>query len=211
MTELKLYTHPASANSHRVKLMLSLLGVEHGEVTVDLLKGEQFSPAFAALNPWGRLPVLKSGEAVLNESYAILIFAVREFAPDAGEQWWPHDHIEQAHVARWMFFTANELHNGIGLARNEFGYGIPSAGPYALERGLKSLALLDAHLAGRQWFELDRPTLADVSIYPFVAVAPEAGIDLSPFANVAEWIERFAAVPGFISMPRLLPNKAPRA
>ena len=79
MTDLKLYSHPVSANSHRVKLMLSLLGVEHDEVTVDLLKGEHFSPAFAALNPWGRLPVLKFGEAVFNESYAILIFAVREF------------------------------------------------------------------------------------------------------------------------------------
>lgn len=211
MTDITLYTHPVSANSHRVKLLLSLLGVPHTAVTIDLLKGEHHSPEFAELNPWRVLPVLKDGELVFNESYSILIYVARQYGVEAGEQWWPHGWIKQTRVARWMFFTANELHNGIGLARNEFGFGVPSGGAYALGRALKALALLDAHLADREWFELDRPTLADVSIYPFVAVAPEAGIDLAPYENLRAWVARVSALPGFDPMPRLLPDKVLQA
>lgn len=210
MTDITLYTHPVSANSHRVKLLLSLLDVPHGEVTIDLLKGEQYSPGFAEVNGWRRLPVLKDRDLVFNESYAILIYVARQYGEESGEQWWPHGQIKQARVARWMFFTADELHNGIGLARNEFGFGIPSSGAYAMERAMKALALLDAHLADREWFELERPTLADVSIYPFIAVAPEAGIDLSAYSNLANWLARVSALPSFVPMPRLLPDKAPR-
>lgn len=210
MSYLTLYTHPVSANAHRVKLLLALLGVDHDEVTIDLLKGEHRGPAFAAMNPWAQIPVLKDGKLILNESYAILLYVAGRYGADGGEQWWPIHPVDQARVARWLFFTANMLHNGIGLARNEFGFGIPSGGQFAFQRGTIALELIDAHLADRAWFELDRPTLADISVYPFVAVAPEAGFDLARYRHVADWIARVSDLPNFVGMPRTLPDKAPQ-
>ena len=211
MKDLTLYTHPVSANSHRVKLLLSLLGVDHSETSIDLFKNEQRTAEFAAVSPWAQIPVLRDGDLVLNESYAILLYLAGEYGTDGGAQWWPETPGDQARVARWMFFTANMLHNGIGLARNEYGFGIPSGGQLAFQRGTKALHLLEAHLANRKWFELDRPTLADVSVYPFIAVAPEAGFDLSPYEHLSDWVARFSEQPGFIKMPRVLPDKAPQA
>ncbi len=210
MPDITLYTHPVSANSHRVKLLLSLLGLPHAEQIVDVLKGAQRSPEFTALNPLQQLPVLTDGDVVLNESYAILLYLAGRYGDEDADRWWPMAPVDQALVARWMFFTANNLHNGIGLARNEFGFGIPSAGDYALGRGERALGALDRHLAGRDWVELGRPTLADVAVYPFIAVAPEAGFDLTPHRHLTQWVDRLASLPGFVAMPRLLPNRAPR-
>ena len=53
---LTLYSHPFSGHSHRVWLMLSVLGLDYRTVDVDLSKREQKSPAYMRLNPWGEVP-----------------------------------------------------------------------------------------------------------------------------------------------------------
>ena len=48
-----------------------------------------------------------------------------------------------------------------------------------------------------------RPTVADISVFPYVALAPMGDIDLEPYPQVLAWIDRIKALPGFISMPGL--------
>ncbi|WP_425288471.1 glutathione S-transferase C-terminal domain-containing protein [Sphingomonas gellani] len=78
---------------------------------------------------------------------------------------------------------------------------MPSAGDYAAPRGERALAYLDAHLSARPFLELGRPTLADVSVFPFVAVAPGAGLPILEYEHIQTWLGRLAALPGFIAMP----------
>jgi glutathione S-transferase len=208
MSDIVLHGFPVSSNTHRVRLMLSLLGVPFEERMVNLVTGEHLKPEFTTLNPQQKVPALIHDGRVLTESYAILLYLAQTFGGDQASAWWPSDPAQQAEVASWMFFTANELHNGIGLARNERAFRIPSAGDYAAERGRKSLAWIEAHLADREWLELGRPTLADVSVYPFVAVAPEAGLPLDGYPAIQRWVARLGALPGFLPMPML---KAPAA
>ena len=203
MSDIVLHGFPVSSNTHRVRLLLSLLGVPFEERMVDLAKGEHLGAAFAALNPRRSVPALEVEGQVLNESYAIMLYLVQRFGGADGARWWPSDPIEQARVASWMFYTANELHNGIGLARNERAFRIPSAGDYAAGRADRSLAHLEEHLAAREFLELGRPTLADISAYPFVAVAPEAGLPLDGHPALLRWIDRLSALPGFRPMPML--------
>jgi glutathione S-transferase len=59
---------------------------------------------------------------------------------------------------------------------------------------------LDQHLAERTWLELGHPTIADVAVFPYVALAGDGQIDLSPYANVLSWIERVKKLPGFVGM-----------
>lgn len=203
MNNLVLHGFPVSSNTHRVRLLLSLLDLPFEERVVHLAKGEQYDPEFTSLNPRQSVPVLETEGELLNESYAIMIYLVQQHGGSDGERWWPAEAVNRARVASWMFYTANELHNGIGLTRNERAFGIPSGAEYAALRAAKSLTYLEAHLASRTFLELERPTLADVSIYPFVAVAPEAGLSLKEHPALQRWIGRLEGLPGFLPMPML--------
>ena len=59
---------------------------------------------------------------------------------------------------------------------------------------------LDRHLSDRQWLEFDRPTIADIAVFPYVFLAPDGQIDLSSYSHVLAWIYRVKQLPGFIAM-----------
>jgi Glutathione S-transferase, N-terminal domain len=56
-----LYNVPLSLNCYKVRLLLSLLGVDYRRVPIDLLKGEHKTTSFLELNPFGEVPVLTEG------------------------------------------------------------------------------------------------------------------------------------------------------
>ncbi|HEX8387755.1 MAG TPA: glutathione S-transferase N-terminal domain-containing protein [Sphingomonas sp.] len=58
---MRLYTHPLSANAHKVKLLLGFLGLPHDELVIDIPAGEQREPAFLAVSALGQIPVLEDG------------------------------------------------------------------------------------------------------------------------------------------------------
>ena len=91
---------------------------------------------------------------------------------------------------------------GVFTARAKVAFGIPANGlpadfpgdvlAEAHIRGEKSLAILDEHLDGREWLTLGRPTIADIAVFPYIALAPMGDIALTPYANVQAWIARHA-------------------
>jgi glutathione S-transferase len=203
-----LYGHPVSSNTHRVRLLLSMLGVAFEERMVDLLAGAHLQPAFALLNPRRSVPVFDDGGTVLVESYAILIYLTRNYGGAQAATLWPDDPSRQADVASWMFYTANELHNGIGLARNERCFARPSGGEFTAARAARTLELIESHLQTHGWLAGAGATLADISAYPFIAVAGEAGLDLDAKPAIGAWLARLHELPGFIAMPLLKDMRA---
>lgn len=71
---LKLYSAWRSSASYRVRIALSLKGVQYEYVPVNLVRdgGEQNQPAYRALNPQGRVPLLVDGDFRVAQSLAIL-------------------------------------------------------------------------------------------------------------------------------------------
>ncbi|MBL4842821.1 MAG: glutathione S-transferase family protein, partial [Thalassospira sp.] len=57
---------------------------------------------------------------------------------------------------------------------------------------------IEAALSGKDWLELDRPTIADVALYSYIANAPEGNVDLAPYGNVRAWLKRVEALSGFV-------------
>jgi glutathione S-transferase len=55
-------------------------------------------------------------------------------------------------------------------------------------------------LSDRQWLEFDRPTIADIAVFPYIALARDGKIDLNCYSNVLTWIDRVRNLPGFITM-----------
>ena len=60
---------------------------------------------------------------------------------------------------------------------------------------------MQEQLSNHDWIALDIPTIADVALYPYIALAHEGKVDLSRFPSVVAWLTRFKALPGYVSMP----------
>lgn len=103
---MKLYEYPQS-RSTRVRWLLAELGLEYDSVTVDLMKGEQFSSDFLAVNPYGKVPVLVDDDVVITESAAICTWLAEKY-PEAGLIP-PEGTIERGHYYQWTFFCMSEL------------------------------------------------------------------------------------------------------
>jgi glutathione S-transferase len=97
--------------------------------------------------------------------------------------------------------AANEIARGPNDARlhDKFGYSLDVE--QARTKAIKIFRMIDTHLSTRQWLELERPTIADIACFPYIALAHEGGVSTSPHHNINAWIERIKTLPGFISMP----------
>ncbi|MHC5719762.1 MAG: glutathione binding-like protein, partial [Nostoc sp.] len=62
------------------------------------------------------------------------------------------------------------------------------------------LTQLNQHLRDRQWLEFERITIADIAVFPYVALAPDGKIALDSYPHILAWIERVKTLPGFIGM-----------
>ncbi|MBE9229070.1 glutathione S-transferase [Phormidium sp. LEGE 05292] len=195
---IKLYGHEMSGNSYKVRLFLELLNLEYEWVKVDLMKGEHKSPEYLALNPFGQVPLLVDSNTKLADAQAILVYLARQYG---GEQWLPLDALSLAQVVRWLSTTAGEVRQGPENARLYHLFGATSINiDRAHQKTELILTQLDKHLSTRTWLEFERPTIADIAVFPYIALAPDGKIDLAPYPNVLAWIERIKQLPGYIPM-----------
>ena len=193
---MKLYYHPISGHSHRARLFLSLLGVAHELVEVDLLTGAQKRPEFLALNPFGQVPVLEDDGVIIADSTAILIYLAKKYG-DKG--WLPEDAVQAAQVQRWLSVASGEVAFGPAAARLVTLFGAKFNPDEVISRAHTLLGRVEAHLDGRDWLVGNRATVADVALYSYVARAPEGNIDLTAYPRVKAFLKRVEELPGFVT------------
>jgi glutathione S-transferase len=196
---MKLYHHPLSGHAHRARLFLSLLGVTHEAIEVDLKAGAHKRPEFLALNPFGQIPVLDDGGTIIPDSNAILVYVARKLGRT---DWLPDDAAGEAAVQRWLSVAAGDLAFGPAAARLVTVFGATFRPEEVIGRAHTLLGRLEAHLAGRDWLVAERPTIADVALYSYLAGAPEGNVDLSGYAHVTAYLRRIEALPGFLPFAR---------
>ncbi len=195
---IKLYGHELSGNSYKVQLFLSVLGIEHEYVRVDLMKGEHKQPEFLAINPFGQVPTLIDDNVVIQDAQAILTYLARRYG---NEDWLPLDAESLSRIVRWLSTTAGEVRQGVENARLYYLFGAKSINiERATEKSQQILSLLNQHLDGRKWLEFERPTIADIAVFPYVALAPDGKISLDNYPHVLAWIKRVKTLPNFVGM-----------
>ncbi|MEZ5670493.1 MAG: glutathione S-transferase [Alphaproteobacteria bacterium] len=196
---IRLHDFPLSGHSHRARLFLSLLGLAHEIVPVDMASGAHKAAPFLALNPFGQVPVLQDGEVTLADSNAILVYlALRH---DPARRWYPAEPAAAAAVQRWLSVAAGQLAGGPAAARlaTVFGAKLDTERAKAIAANL--FDVLERHLAGRDWLVGSAATIADVALYSYTAHAPEGGVALTPYPAIRAWLGRIEALPGFVAMP----------
>lgn len=190
-----LYYHPFSGHSHRVRLFLSLVNQPVELVEVDILRGQNKTSEFLTINSFGQVPVLKDGDLVIADSNAILIYLAKKLGR---ADWLPEDPVGAASVQRWLSVAAGEVAYGMAAARRIRLFGAKSVPEEAISRSYALLNVLDAELEKRDWVAADRPTIADLALYGYVARSPEGGIDLTEYPFVQSWLCRVESLPDFV-------------
>jgi len=194
---ITIYSFPLSGHAHRVELFASISGIAHDIINVKLADGEHKQAEFLALNPAGQVPVIKDGTTVVSDSNAILVYLARKYAPS----YIPQDPAEEAEVQKFLSLAAGEIAFGPAAARLINVFKAPLDADFAKATAGKVLTKLDNHLLDRNFLVGDKPSIADVAIYSYVAHAPEGDISLTPYPNLTNWIKNVESLPGFKAMP----------
>jgi glutathione S-transferase len=151
------------------------------------------------LNPFGLVPVIEDNGVVIADSCAILVYLATKYDPDG--RWLPRDAEGAAQVQRWLSIAQGPVFNGPCCARLVTVFGMDFDHSRAKATAERLFATLNGVLAGRTFLVNERPTIADVALYSYIAHAPEGGVDLAPHNNIIAWLRRIEALPGFSPMP----------
>jgi GST-like protein len=190
---LQLYSLP-TPNGVKVAIALEETGLPYEPHLVRFDTNDQLSPEFLSLNPNNKIPAIidpdgPGGQPLpLFESGAILVY----IAGKTGRLM-PSDDAGRYQVLQWLMFQMG----GIGPMFGQVGFFHKFAGKdyedkrprdrYVAE-SRRLLAVLDKHLAGREWIVGDEYTIADIASFPWInnLVTFYGAADLVGFDDFAE-------------------------
>lgn len=109
-TNPELYHHGSSVCAAKVRLALAEKGVEWNGRYVDILAGEQFDPAYLAINPRGAVPAIVHDGAIITESTVICEYIDESFA---GPPLKPATPLGQAQMRMWTKLVDEEVHPAV--------------------------------------------------------------------------------------------------
>ena len=192
-----LYDSGVSGNCYKVRLLLTMQGIDFERREVDVVDRSGRLELLGALNPALRVPtlVLDDGEP-LAESNAILCY-LAERTPLL-----PEDPLERARVLQWLFFEQYSHEPYIAVVR--FWVCFASDPPPEAEiesrrqGGYAALEAMERHLSERSFLVAERFTIADIALYAYTHVAHEAGFEMGRYEAIAGWLARVRAQPGHI-------------
>ena len=208
----QLWCFGESGNSYKVALMLTLTGTPWQPVYVDFFNGEARSEAFRQLNPMGEVPLLRLGERLLTQSGVMLtqLAQVTGRMGGAGPE-------EAEEILRWLFWDNHKFSGQIGTTRFLMNFLRSDKRPQEVIRfqqaRLKAAyAVLDGHLAAREWVVGSEVSIADLSLCSYLYYPEPFGFSREDWPNIAAWLDRIAALPGWRHPYDLMPgNPSDRA
>ena len=197
---LELYDYLDSGNGYKIRLLLAQLTLPYRRRELDIMRGETRTAQFLAINPNGRIPVLRLGNGrYLTESDAILWYLAD------GTAYLPTERYARAQVLQWMFFEQYSHEPYVATPRyimRHFAADDPRRAelPPRLARGREALAVMETHLRACDYFVDARYTIADIALYAYTHVAEDGGLELVPFPRVRAWLDRVAAQPRHVGL-----------
>jgi glutathione S-transferase len=208
----ELFWISGSPYAWRAQLALEYKGIPYVSRRMDSARGENRSPAFLALNPRGKVPVLKTGDAALFESVAIIAFLDRAHpdVPLFGRTMSEHGLVWQR-LGEFENYTRDVFDVGIvrpllrGHARDD-----PEAMRQSATRVYDAIAWMEEALSAAPYLAGDEITAADIVALPNMQMlrrassrpeAIEMGLGLDNLAArlpaIGAWLARLEAMRGY--------------
>ena len=193
-------------NGVKVSIMLEELGLDYEVHKVDFAANDQKSPEFLSLNPNGKIPAIldphgPGGQPLaLFESGAILLYLAEKTG-----RFLPVDPARRWAAIQWMMFQMG----GVGPMFGQLGFFVKFAGKdfedkrprdRYVEEAKRLFGVMDAVLAGKDWFLGEEYTIADIAtlgwvnaLVGFYGAGDLVGFD--GYANLKVWLVRGLARP----------------
>jgi glutathione S-transferase len=200
---IELYVFPPSPRAFKVMAVANHLGLDCVQHMVDLGKGEQRAPDYAALNPNMRMPTLRDGDFVIWESNAIIQYLASR-KPESGLL--PREEKARLDVTRWQFWDLAHWDPACAVFVWEYLVkpallGIKEPDEAALAKGTESFhrvaKVLDGQLTGRKFVTGDTLTLADFSLGAGLIYTDAAHLPLEPYGEIKRWYATLSALPSW--------------
>ena len=203
---MNLYNYFRSSASFRVRIALNLKGLPYEYAVVHLTRdgGQQFDPAFRAINPDALIPVLDDDGRTLTQSLAIMEY-LEETHPDPPLL--PATPLDRAYVRSIALAIACEIHplNNLRVLRylvRDLKVSDEQKNAWYrhwVEQGLASIeARLVAERKSGRYALGDAVTLADVVIVPQIFNAKRFDCRLDHVPTVVGIFDRCMELPAFI-------------
>ncbi|WP_126978901.1 glutathione S-transferase family protein [Frigidibacter oleivorans] len=184
---LTVYGRHNSSNSAKVFWLLDELGERYELVPTGTGFGATDTAAFLAMNPFGKVPVVRDGDTIVWESNAVL----RYLAGRAPNALWPEDAAGRSGGDRWMDWSAISLTPPLTRLRKAraAGKAETEADLAAVIRGVQ---VLDHALAGQPYLAGETLSVADIALSPSVCRwfrLPESAMPLPALAAYRDRLE----------------------
>jgi glutathione S-transferase len=195
---MRLYHFPLSTNGRRVTLTARHLGLPLDIVPINLMNPDD-RRRMTELNLNNKAPILEDGGFLLWESCAIMQYLAEQVP---GQTLYPQDAKARADVNRWLFWSVQHFAPAIGVISWENVWkkfaGRGDTDPVELARGHMELgrfgAVLDAHLAGRDWVCGSGVTLADFALAAPLSYIEKCQLPVTHFPNMMRWLANVQAL-----------------
>jgi GST-like protein len=190
---IDLYTF-ATPNGRKASIMLEEVELPYQTHIIDIRNNDQFTPEFIAINPNSKIPAIHDREAGITvfESGAILLY----LAEKTGKLL-PSATPAKFNVIQWLMFQMGGVGPMFGQL-NHFRRFAPEQIPYAINRyeteTLRLYSVLDQQLSHQEFVAGDY-SIADIAIYPWVAIYGFQGLTLDNHPHLKDWCNRLASRP----------------
>jgi len=197
---ISIYGDSRSGNCYKLRLLCAEMGIGYDWHEVDILAGDTHTPGFLAMNPNGKIPLLRLPDGrYLAESNAILCYLAD------GSEFFSGDVFERATILHWMFFEQYSHEPFIANSRFIIQYlGSPPERQLDLEQkrdgGLKALHIMEQQLGKTAYIASSRYSIADIALFAYTHVSHEGGFPLDDSPAIKDWIERIRNRSNFIPM-----------
>lgn len=192
---INLYSWDTS-NGRKIAILLEELQLPYNFHPINIGKGEQFSPAFLQINPNGKIPAIvdpdgpDGKEISVFESGAIMIY----LAEKTNSGLLPKDPRDRTRVMEWLMFQMGGVGPQLGQALHFYKYADEKI-QYGIDRYMKEAhriySVMDKWLADKTFFAGDY-SLADISIYPWIARHEWLDIDWTDYPHLKRWFDRIS-------------------
>jgi len=192
-----LYDNPVSGNCYKVRLLLSLLGIDFRRVEMSVVDRSGREDVLGGVSPSLNVPavILEDGRP-LGESNAILW----HFAE--GTDYLPADRYRRSQVLQWMFFEQYKHEPAIAVLRFWLAIAELDKDEREIEErraaGYAALDAMEQRLSIEPYLVGEELTIADISLFAYTHVAGEAGFELDRYPGIEAWLARVSAIPGFV-------------
>lgn len=191
MADLTLY-HAAPSRSSVTLWMLEELGQPYDLKLLSLKQGDNLKPDYLAINPMGKVPALKDGEATLAEAAAICAYVAERYpeanlAPPLGDPL-------RAKYLYWLFFAPSCIEPAMVQIATKIEMNPVAAGWGDAERVFD---VLDAALAKGPWILGENFSAADIAIGSALNFAVRLFKMVPPRPSFDAYIARCVARPAF--------------